>query len=362
MKRIIVGMSGGVDSSVAAYLLIREGYEVIGVFMKNWNETDENGVCSAQDDYEDARSVCLKLKIPFYSVDFSQEYWDNVFTYFLEEYQRGRTPNPDVLCNSEIKFKYFLNYARDTFGADYMATGHYVRRGVGENGESLLLRGSDPGKDQSYFLSLLTSEQLEGALFPIGDMVKREVREIAGELGLRTAAKKDSTGICFIGERNFRKFLNEYIPAMPGDIVDIDTNQKVGEHKGLMFYTIAQRRGLGIGNLGGGERWYVAEKDMDHRILYVAQGQDNPKLLSNGFVGASRINFIGQAPREALRCRVKYRYRQEDHACEILYDEKLGRIQVLFDEAQIGVAPGQVGVFYDGERCLGGAVIDDVLK
>lgn len=354
MKRVVVGMSGGVDSSVAGYLLKEQGYDVIGVFMKNWDETDEGGECTAEEDYADAKSVCLKMGIPFYSVNFVKEYWDNVFTYFLDEYKKGRTPNPDVLCNSEIKFKCFLEYAKKTFDADYIATGHYVRNSVTDEGVKLL-RGLDRNKDQSYFLSLLSREQVGSAIFPIGGMEKPAVREIASRLNLRTADKKDSTGICFIGERNFTKFLKTYLPAQKGDIVDIDTGKVIGTHSGLMYYTIAQRRGLGIGNLGSGERWYVAKKDLEKNILYVACGHDNPYLFTNGFE-SDAINLINPLGPDEIRCTVQYRYRQKEIPCTLTLTDNGCR--VIFDSPQVGVAPGQVGVFYDGEVCLGGAVID----
>lgn len=358
MQRVIVGISGGVDSSVAAYLLKKQGYDVIGVFMKNWEETDENDICPAEEDYADAKSVCLKLGIPFYSVNFAQEYWDRVFTYFLEEYKKGRTPNPDVLCNSEIKFRAFLDYAKHTLGADLIATGHYARTEM-RNGRIRLLKGLDPKKDQSYFLSFLSSQQLGNALFPLGNMMKPQVREIAKQLNLRTAEKKDSMGICFIGERNFTKFLQQYLPAKKGDMIDIDTNKKVGEHEGLMYYTIGQRRGLRIGNLGEGERWYVCGKDMEHNLLYVAQGADNPHLFCTGF-HSDELHFISEPDEASFGCTVKYRYQQTEKKCTV---HKTGSgCDVVFDEPQSGVAPGQVGVFYLGEECLGGAIIDYPLK
>lgn len=358
MKRVIVGMSGGVDSSVAGYLLKQQGYEVIGVFMKNWDETDENGACTAEEDYQDAKSVCLKLEIPFYSVNFAKEYWDNVFTYFLDEYKKGRTPNPDVLCNSEIKFKCFLEYAQKNLGADFIATGHYVRNDV-SNDQVRLLKGIDPKKDQSYFLSFLKKYQIEKALFPIGSLYKPQVREIAERLGLRTAKKKDSMGICFIGERNFTKFLQTYIPAQKGDMIDMDSMKKIGEHMGLMYYTIGQRRGLGIGNKGAGERWFVCDKDMANNILYVAEGADNPLLFSQGFT-SNEVNFISEIHENPLQCTVKYRYQQTEKECTLVKTAK--GCEMRFAQKQSGVAPGQVGVFYSGEECLGGAIIDNVLK
>ena len=358
MKRVVVGMSGGVDSSVAGYLLKKQGYDVIGVFMKNWEETDEEGACTAQEDYEDAKSVCLKLDIPFYSVNFAKDYWDRVFTYFLEEYRIGRTPNPDVLCNSEIKFKSFLDYAQKNLGADYIATGHYVRNDVTDR-HVRLLKGIDPKKDQSYFLSFLNREQIKKALFPLGEMRKDEVRAIADELDLRTATKKDSMGICFIGERNFTKFLSQYLPAQKGDIIDLDSKTKVGEHSGLMYYTIGQRRGLGIGNQGGGDRWYVCDKDMKNNVLYVVQGADNPALFSDGFV-SDDVHFINPLDKQIIECNVKYRYQQQEKKCTLTLTDK--GCEVYFEHKQSGVAPGQVGVFYIGDECLGGAIIGNALK
>ena len=359
-KNIVIGMSGGVDSSVAAYLLKNQGYNLIGVFMNNWEETDEdNGACTAQTDYQDAKSVCLKLDIPFYTVNFAKEYWDNVFTHFLNEYKKGRTPNPDIMCNSEIKFKCFLEYAKDTFGADAIATGHYVRNRVDENGCGHLLKGLDPNKDQSYFLSALKSEQVAMGMFPVGEMLKPDVRKIAGELGLRTADKKDSTGVCFIGERNFTKFLKQYIPAQPGDIVDADSQKVIGKHDGLMYYTIAQRRGLGIGNMGGGERWYVCEKDLEKNVLYVCEGAENPKLFKRGFFSRDvhLINPIGTAE---LKCGVKYRYRQNERDALVRFGNE--GVEVIFDEKQSGITPGQSGAFYVGDECIGSAVIDEVIE
>ncbi len=372
-KKVVLGISGGVDSSVAAYLLKREGYDVTGVFMNNWHETEDDA-CTAHADYIDAKSVCLKLDIPFYSVDFAQEYQEKVFSYFLSEYSRGRTPNPDILCNSEIKFDCFLKYAREVFGAEYIATGHYVRN-LCENDRTLLLKGSDPEKDQSYFLCALKAEQIKDAVFPIGGMQKREVREIAVNLGLRTAQKKDSTGICFIGERNFRNFLSTYLPAKPGDILDKDSGKKIGTHNGLMYYTIAQRRGLGIGNMGGGERWFVCDKDMQENILYVCEGAENPHLFKKGFTSYNtsfveeldKCLDITKAKATAdgceFDCRVKYRYRQQDRPAHIkLYktDNGARAMQCIFEEKQSGLAPGQSGALYVGDVCLGSGVIDSV--
>lgn len=353
-------MSGGVDSAVSAYLLKKQGYEVIGLFMKNWDETDEDGYCSAEEDYDDARAVSLKLGIPCYTVNFTKEYWDNVFSYFLDEYKKGRTPNPDVLCNREIKFKYFLDYALNVLDAEYIATGHYAKLKHTEEG-TFLMKARDQSKDQTYFLSLLTQEQLERVIFPLADIEKSEVREIAEREGFRNARKKDSTGICFIGERNFTEFLKNYLPNQPGDMIDMDTGEKVGEHTGLMYYTLGQRRGLGIGGRGSGERWYVCEKDLEKNILYVVQGGNNPRLFSKGFTasGASMIN--GRYPADTFRCDVRIRHLQPLKKATVTVNDN-DNLTVVFDDPQTGVTPGQIAVFYDGEICLGGATIETPLK
>lgn len=363
MKRVVVGMSGGVDSSVAALLLKQQGYDVIGVFMKNWEEEDENGVCTATEDYDDVRRVCEKIGIPYYTVNFAKHYKDRVFSHFLEEYEAGRTPNPDVLCNIEIKFKDLLNYALGVVQADALATGHYAQ--VRENdGKVELLRGHDGNKDQTYFLSGLGQKELEHAMFPIGDLDKKEVRRIAEEYGLATAEKKDSTGICFIGERNFSKFLSEYLSGTEGDMIDVDTGEVKGRHNGLMFYTLGQRRGLGIGGSGSGEPWFVADKDMEHNILYVVQGDKHPALYSKS-LEASKTNWVkGEAPvpvGEEFACTAKFRYRQSDQGVRVkVLDD--GKIHVDFDRPQRAVTPGQQVVLYDGEVCLGGGVIDEIEK
>ena len=308
-KRVIVGMSGGVDSSVAALLLKEQGYDVMGVFMKNWEEKDDSGVCTATQDYEDVRAVCDSIGIPYYTVNFTKEYWDRVFSHFLSEYRRGRTPNPDVLCNREIKFRAFLDFAMKN-GADAMATGHFCRLDK-TDGEVKLLRGADGNKDQSYFLYMLSQEQLRDAMFPVGGMTKGEVRRIAREHGLETAEKKDSTGVCFIGERNFKQFLKQFLPAQPGDMVAPD-GTVVGRHDGLMYYTLGQRRGLGIGGRGDGRSWFVVEKDMERNILRVCQGEDDPRLWSDR-LEASEMTFIaGHAPAKEFDCTAKVRYRQSD--------------------------------------------------
>ncbi|MDD2504012.1 MAG: tRNA 2-thiouridine(34) synthase MnmA [Clostridia bacterium] len=358
---IVVGMSGGVDSSVAALLLKKQGYNVIGVFMKNWDEPDEDGICTATEDYEEAVKVCNQLEIPYYSVNFVKEYWDKVFTYFLEEYKRGRTPNPDVLCNKEIKFKMFLDYAMK-IGADYLATGHYARVSR-HDGRTHLFKGVDKGKDQSYFLCALNQTQLSKAIFPIGDMEKQEVRRIANKAGLTTAERKDSTGICFIGERDFKEFLGNYLPAQSGEIRNLEEpNQLLGEHDGLMYYTLGQRKGMGIGGgFGNGDPWFVADKDLKNNILYAVQGDKNPALYSIGLT-AKDINWIaGQVPAKQFACQAKFRYRQPDQGVQVeITGENTCRVK--FDKPQKAVTPGQFVVFYDGDECLGGGSIDGIIK
>ena len=352
-KRVIVGMSGGVDSSVAALLLKEQGYDVLGVFMKNWEEKDENGVCTSTQDYEDVRAVCDQIGIPYYTVNFTKEYWDRVFSHFLEEYKKGRTPNPDVLCNREIKFRAFLDFAMKN-GADAMATGHFCQLDK-TDGEVKLLRGSDSNKDQSYFLYMLSQEQLKNAMFPVGHMTKTEVREVARKYGLETAGKKDSTGVCFIGERNFKQFLKQFLPAQPGDMVAPD-GKVVGRHDGLMYYTLGQRKGLGIGGMGDGRSWFVVEKDMQNNILRVCQGEDDPRLWSN-MLQASQMTFIaGHAPAQEFNCTAKVRYRQPDQKCRVVMEGE--NAKVFFEENQRAVTPGQSVVLYDGEICLGGGIIE----
>lgn len=354
-ERVVVGMSGGVDSSVAALLLKEQGYDVIGVFMKNWEEQDENGVCTSEEDWRDVREVCDVIGIPYYSVNFAKEYWDRVFSYFLSEYRAGRTPNPDVLCNREIKFRAFLDFAMQ-LGAAKMATGHFVQT----NEQGQLLRGSDPNKDQSYFLYMLKQAQLQKALFPVGGMTKAEVRAYAEKKGLPVYKKKDSTGVCFIGERNFKKFLSEYLPAQPGPMVAPD-GTVVGKHDGLMYYTLGQRRGLGIGGCGDGRSWFVIGKDLVRNQLLVAQGEDHPMLYSANSIGGG-VTWIGDAPirdGETLACTCKYRYRQSDQPVEVtLQGDKL-HIRSLVP--QRAVTPGQSAVLYQGNVCIGGAVVEKVL-
>ncbi|USK60189.1 tRNA 2-thiouridine(34) synthase MnmA [Peribacillus asahii] len=354
--RVVVGMSGGVDSSVAALLLKQQGYDVIGIFMKNWDDTDENGVCTATEDYDDVIRVCNQIGIPYYAVNFEKQYWDQVFTYFLEEYKAGRTPNPDVMCNKEIKFKAFLEHAIN-LGADYVATGHYARV-VYRDGEYKMLRGIDQNKDQTYFLNQLSQEQLSKVLFPIGELEKSKVREIAVEAGLATATKKDSTGICFIGERNFKDFLSNYLPAKNGKMETFDGEVK-GTHDGLMYYTIGQRHGLGIG--GSGEPWFAIGKDLKRNVLYVGQGFHHEKLYSDSII-ADEVSWVSniEKPQE-FECTAKFRYRQENHKVTVRLLEN-DQVQVLFHQPIKAITPGQSAVFYQGEECLGGGTIKKVFK
>ncbi len=357
--RVVVGMSGGVDSSVTALLLKQQGYDVVGIFMKNWDDTDEFGQCTAEDDAEDVRRVCEHIGIPYYTVNFEKQYFDKVFTYFLDEYRNGRTPNPDVMCNREIKFGEFLQTALD-LGADYVATGHYARV-VNDEGQFKLLRGVDNNKDQTYFLNALSQQQLSRAMFPIGHLPKPEVRRIAEEAGLATAKKKDSTGVCFIGERNFKQFLSQFLPAQPGDMIDIRTGDVKGRHDGLMYYTFGQRQGLGIGGSGSGEPWFVADKDLTNNVLYVVQGDIHPSLYSTGLT-ATGVNWIaGNMPEGSIRCTAKFRYRQPDQGVTLTYLPD-GQVDVQFDVHQRAITPGQAVVFYDGEVCLGGGTIDKIHK
>ncbi|WP_219837924.1 tRNA 2-thiouridine(34) synthase MnmA [Paenibacillus sp. R14(2021)] len=359
--RVVVGMSGGVDSSVTALLLKQQGYDVIGIFMKNWDDTDEFGHCTAEEDAEDVRRVCDQIGIPYYTVNFEKAYFDKVFAYFLDEYRNGRTPNPDVMCNREIKFGEFLQKALE-LGADYLATGHYARLERSADGESKLLRGVDSGKDQTYFLHALSQEQLAKAMFPIGHLPKPEVRRIAEEFGLATAKKKDSTGVCFIGERNFKEFLSGYLPAQPGPMVDIASGETKGRHDGLMYYTLGQRQGLGIGGSGNGEPWFVADKNLEDNILYVVQGDAHESLYSEGLT-ASGINWISPVkPEGEFTCMAKFRYRQADQQVKVTFRADGTTADVVFLQKQKAITPGQAVVFYDGEICLGGGTIDVVKK
>lgn len=357
MKKVVIGMSGGVDSSVAAIKLKEQGYEVIGLFMRNWDSLanmeydapSTSNICPQEEDYNDAKKVCDKLGIPLYRKDFVKEYWDYVFTYFLDELKHGRTPNPDIMCNKYIKFDMFRREAVK-LGADFIATGHYARI---ENGK--LLRGVDDNKDQTYFLSQVSKEQLKNVLFPIGDMVKSDVRKIALEHDLITAKKKDSTGICFIGERNFTKFLENYLPNTPGDIVNIDTNEVIGKHIGLMYYTIGQRKGLDIG--GTKERMFVVGKDLNKNILYICIGEDNDYLLSDSCI-IEDVNYLGDE--KLTNCTAKFRYRQKDNPVTLEYLSD-GNILVKYNNVK-SVTPGQACVLYNGEECLGGGIIKEVRK
>jgi len=338
---VIVGMSGGVDSSVAAWRLLQEGYDVQGLFMSNWDE-DEDGYCTAAADFQDARQVCEQLGIALHKVSFAGEYRQRVFDYFLAEYRAGRTPNPDVLCNREIKFGVCFDYAR-RLGAEWVATGHYARV---THGPARLLRGADPNKDQSYFLHAMPASALERTLFPIGTLPKPQVRALAKDLALPVFDKKDSTGICFIGERPFAAFLEQYLPAQPGDIRS-DDDRRLGKHRGLMYYTLGQRQGLGIGGRedASEEPWYVAGKDLDRNVLVVVQGHDHPLLLSNQLIAAQSQWVAGNPPSGHFRCTAKVRYRQPDQGCEVevLAD---GTLRVQFDQPQRAVTPGQYVVFY----------------
>ncbi len=352
-KRIAVGMSGGVDSAVSALLLKEQGYDVIGIFMKNWDEQkDDSEECTATEDFDDVRAVCDQIGIPYYTVNFTEEYWERVFSYFLREYRQGRTPNPDVLCNKEVKFAAFLDFCMET-GAQAMATGHYVR--LSEDGR--LLKGIDQNKDQSYFLCMVTKEQLSKAMFPVGGMEKTEVRRIARQHGLKVAEKKDSTGICFIGERKFKEFLQKFLPAQKGEMRSL-SGEYIGAHDGLMFYTLGQRRGLHIGGRGTGERWFVVAKDLDKNILYVEQGSDSPALYSRALRTES-FHFIRREVTGERELMAKFRYRQPDQ--KVLVRREGESLLIEFADKQRAVTPGQFAVLYDGEECLGGGIIKDVI-
>lgn len=360
MKKVVIGMSGGVDSSVAAILLKKQGYDVIGLFMRNWDslvnndvlgnpELSKNDICPQEQDYNDALKVCEKLDIPLHRVDFVKEYWDYVFTYFLDELKKGRTPNPDIMCNKYIKFDMFVKEALK-LGADYIATGHYARIQDGK-----LLRGVDGNKDQTYFLSQLSEKQIQNVLFPIGDLEKPKVREIANEYGLITAKKKDSTGICFIGERNFTHFLENYLPNIPGNIIEIETGKKIGTHIGLMYYTIGQRRGLNVG--GSKERMFVVGKDLKQNILYISTGNTD-YLISDSCI-IDTVNF--NCSIHPTKCSAKFRYRQPDTDVTLEYLED-GTVLVNYPVGVKAVTPGQACVLYLGEQCLGGGIIKEVRK
>lgn len=357
MKRIVVGMSGGVDSAVSALLLKQQGYDVLGVFMKNWEEKDETGLCTSESDWRDVQDVCDMIGIPYYSVNFAHEYYDRVFSLFLSEYRQGRTPNPDVLCNREIKFKAFLDFALKA-GADHIATGHFVNT----NGRHELLRGADANKDQSYFLYMLKAEQLAKAVFPVGGLTKREVRAIADKAGLPVSNKKDSTGICFIGERRFKRFLSGFLPAQPGPMVTVE-GEKLGQHDGLMYYTIGQRRGLGIGGHGDGRSYFVVDKDLANNALIVAQGEDHPLLYASG-AWIEQLTWVQDAPSaegEPYECMAKFRYRQPDQQVKlILMGDGCARVESVVP--QRAITPGQSAVFYQGDVCLGGGIITAAIR
>ena len=356
--RVVVGMSGGVDSSVSALLLKEQGYDVIGVFMKNWDDTDDSGVCTATDDYEDVKRVADQIGIPYYSINFEKEYWHSVFEYFLNEYKKGRTPNPDVMCNSQIKFKSFLEFALN-LDADYIAMGHYAKIFKDKNGVTHMMRPKDGNKDQTYFLSQLSQEQISRVIFPLANLTKPQVREIALKSGLATAKKKDSTGICFIGERNFRKFLSEFLPAQAGDMITPDGNV-VGHHAGLMYYTIGQRSGLGLGSTKESTApWFVVGKDLQKNQLIVQQGYDSKLLYATELEASDMSFFTGQPEHDfEIHCTAKFRYRQPDVGVTVSYDAANNKAKVYFDEPARAVTPGQALVLYQGEECLGGGNID----
>ncbi|AXF96345.1 tRNA 2-thiouridine(34) synthase MnmA [Spiroplasma phoeniceum] len=367
MKKVVVGLSGGVDSSVSLYLLQKAGYDLEGIFMRNWdsqlnndilgNKAINNVICPQELDYNDAVNVSKTLQVPLHRVDFIKEYWEYVFKHFINEYQKGRTPNPDILCNKYIKFDYFLNYAINNYHADFIAMGHYAQVRFNEKlQEYQLLRGIDRDKDQTYFLSQLNQGQLSKTFFPLGNLTKKEVREIASAQNLSTANKKDSTGICFIGERDFKNFLQNYIPNQNGNIVDIETKEVVGHHNGVMYYTIGQRRGLNLGGMS--EPYFVAGKNVENNILYVAKSSEEKWLYSTSCI-ITDVNLINTLHEKEFNCTAKFRYRQKDIPVKVtvLSDNKC---LVQFATKVKEITPGQAAVFYDDEVCLGGGVINDV--
>ncbi|RLA24667.1 MAG: tRNA 2-thiouridine(34) synthase MnmA [Gammaproteobacteria bacterium] len=356
-KNIIVGMSGGVDSSVTAALLLEQGHQVTGLFMKNWDEDDGTDECTALEDLADAQQVCDTLEIELKTVNFASEYWDEVFEVFLSEFAAGRTPNPDILCNKHVKFKAFLNYAIDDLGAEYIATGHYARVSEKE-GEYFLLKGLDPAKEQSYFLYTLGQKALSKTLFPIGHLHKTEIRKMAEKYGFANHHKKDSTGICFIGERKFKEFLQRYLPTQPGEMCTPD-GQYIAQHSGLMYYTLGQRQGLGIGGVKNApdEPWYVLDKDLDNNILIIGQGHNHPLMLHNT-LEANQLDWCSNQPlTKIIQCSAKTRYRQTDQACTVTPLAENG-VKVTFTQQQRAITPGQSVVFYQGEVCLGGGIIE----
>jgi tRNA-specific 2-thiouridylase len=355
-KTIVVGMSGGVDSSVVAAMLKKQGHRVIGLFMRNWEETDEQGHCSATQDFQDVQRVCEHLDIPYYTVNYAKEYFDHVFQYVIDTYQLGETPNPDVLCNREIKFSAFYQYAME-LGADYLATGHYCRR-LEKDGEYYLGKGIDGNKDQSYFLCSIDPTVLGKVLFPLGEYTKEQVRAFAKDWGLSTFEKKDSTGLCFIGERKFRPFLNQYIHTQNGPFVDWESGKRVGEHLGQCFYTIGQRKGLGLG--GAGEPWFVVKKDRETNEVFVIRGKQHPELYKKQ-VQIADFNWLAGPPAKKFQCQAKIRYRQPDTPCEVeLTDD--GNVQISFLHKQWAVAKAQFTVLYLGDTCLGGGAVSGILE
>ncbi len=360
-KKVIVGMSGGVDSSVAALLLIKQGYQVEGLFMKNWEEDDNDSYCNASVDVADAQSVCDTLGIKLHTVNFAAEYWDNVFKNFLSEYKAGRTPNPDILCNREIKFKVFLEYAKQ-LGADYIATGHYATNISQKNGTFNLAKAQDANKDQSYFLYTLGQHQLKYTIFPLSNINKQQVRQLAAQAGYINHAKKDSTDICFIGERKFKEFLQTFLPDMPGEIVT-EGGKVIGKHEELMYYTMGQRQGLGIGGLVNAANgpWFVLDKDLTANKLIVGQGSEHPKLYAPGLL-AQQLTWVSQTPsQDIFNCTAKIRYRQADQTCQVFFNRIKNICKVIFTTPQRAVTPGQSIVFYDGDICLGGGIIEERL-
>lgn len=367
--KVMLGLSGGVDSAVSAYLLKKAGYDVICCFMRNWdsmtnndvlgNPTLNNSICPQEQDYLDAEAVAKKLGLPLLRIDFIKEYWDNVFSYFLDEYKRGRTPNPDIFCNKYIKFGPFIDFAKKN-GCEMIAMGHYAKR-VEKDGKIYLYKAKDLSKDQSYFLSQISHEQLATCLFPLGDITKKEVREIAKKLDLESVMnKKDSTGVCFIGERNFKEFLENYLPAKKGNIVDIETNRVIGQHDGVLYYTIGQRKGLGIGGISGevAKGWFVCSKDVKNNILYVASGNEDEHLLSDA-ADINMVNLFNEPIQDGTHINCKFRYRQPDQGVT-LYNNSDGSVRLIFDKSYKAVTPGQACVFYQGDECLGGGIIDKI--
>ena len=369
-KKVMVGLSGGVDSAVAAYLLKEQGYDVVAGFMRNWdaiangdflgNPTLNNSQCPQETDYDDAVKVAEKLGIPLYRIDFIKEYWDYVFQYFIDEYKKGRTPNPDIFCNKYIKFDKFLEFAK-SMGCDYIATGHYAKRVDVSDDYVEMHKSFDQNKDQTYFLSQVNQKQLQACLFPLGDIDKPDVRKIAAKLNLEVATKKDSTGVCFIGERNFKQFLKNYLPSKPGDIVEITTGDKIGRHDGILYYTLGQHKGLGVGGVKGksDEPWFVVAKDIEKNILYVCQGEDNEYLKSDRAI-IKDVNWTyKEKPAGDLHVGCKFRYRQKDQGVILRFIDDT-TVELIYDEPYKAVTPGQAAVFYLNDICLGGGIIEEI--